>query len=177
MFSNQWQVQCCRRGDTNPNCKEGGNVKCSPQFYKNRLEYFSTCPQMTKKNCGYEHNYMDLDLYASNDNTNFRVDGLRWKTNKYKVPTYQACTYKVMNPPGGYKGGKVYLTVEKKEAGMRLYFRKNGKDVTLRLNSEYNVQNGEEFMITAVPTKNSFNTTFSLKYRTDGTKDPNAEIW
>ena len=31
--------------------------------------------------------------------------------------------------------------------------------------------------MTAVPTKNSFNTTFSVQYRTDGTKNEDAEIW
>jgi hypothetical protein len=38
------------------------------------------------------------------------------------------------------------------------------------------VVNGEEFMITAVPDENSFNTTFSFSYRTDGTKNEAASV-
>ena len=57
----------------------------------------------------------------------FEFNNLRWKTADYKVPTYQSCTYKVMNPPGGYSGGKVYMTLDTKESGVTLYINQNGK--------------------------------------------------
>ena len=43
---------------------------------------------------------------------------LRWKTKEYKIPTYQVCSYKVMNPPGGYSNGTVYMAITKKESGV-----------------------------------------------------------
>jgi hypothetical protein len=58
-----------------------------------------------------------------------------------------------------------------------LYLTQNGKQISATVNKELSVENGQEFVLTAVPTKNSFNTTFSIQYRTDGTKDPNAPIW
>ena len=55
--------------------------------------------------------------------------------------------------------------------------KQNGEIVTPILNKELIVENGQEFMLTAVPNKNSFNTRFSISYRTDGAKNQNAEIW
>ena len=66
---------------------------------------------MTKTNCGLTNNYQNLDLFAKNDKSTFTFNNLRYKTAEYKIEQYQACTYKIMNPPGGYKGGKVYLTI------------------------------------------------------------------
>ena len=34
-----------------------------------------------------------------------------------------------MNPPGGYKGGKVYLKVDKPENGLNVYLSQNGKNI------------------------------------------------
>ena len=82
-----------------------------------------------------------------------------------------------MNPPGGYTSGKVYMTIKSKESGVSLYLEQNGKQIPATLNKEFSVDNGQEFMLTAVPVKNSFTTSFSIKYRTDGAKDPEAEIF
>ena len=34
-----------------------------------------------------------------------------------------------MNPPGGYKSGKVYLKLDKHENGVKLYLNQNGKSI------------------------------------------------
>jgi hypothetical protein len=176
MFTNKWEVQCCSSSSSDKNCKDGGGVSCSSKVSDSN-EYFGMCPQNNKDNCGFSKNYMNLDLYAGNDKTTFNFDNLRWKTNAYKIPAYGACTYKIMNPPGGFTSGKVYMTIKKKEKGVRIYLKSNGKYTASLLNKEFSVDNGEEFMLTAVPTKNSFNTSFTIQYRTDGAKDPNSPIW
>jgi len=66
-------------------------------------------------------------LYASNDWKTFKYEGLRWKTEDFKIPTYQVCSYNVMNPPGGYTSGRVYLKVNEPEAGVKLYLEQNGE--------------------------------------------------
>ena len=82
-----------------------------------------------------------------------------------------------MNPPGGFKGGKVFMTITEKQQGVTLYLTQNGKSLSPYLNKEVSVEDGQQFIITAVPTKNSFNTAFSFQYRTDGVKQPEAPIW
>ena len=82
-----------------------------------------------------------------------------------------------MNPPGGYTSGKVYMTIKSKEIGVKLYLQSSGKTISPVLNKEISVNNGQEFILTAVPTKNSFKTAFSIQYRTDGAKNSDAVIW
>ena len=41
----------------------------------------------------------------------------------------------------------------------------------------YEIDNGNKFIVSAVPNLNSFNTTFSLMYWTDGKKNENAKIF
>ena len=85
---------------------------------------------MKKENCGLQHNFKDLNLYAETDTKNFTYNRLRYKTKSFKVPDYQACVYNILTPPGGYKDGKVYLTIKKVEPGVTLYINQNVKPVT-----------------------------------------------
>ena len=39
----------------------------------------------------------------------FEFKRLRYKTSKWKIPTYSACSYKVMIPPGGYESGNLNI--------------------------------------------------------------------
>ena len=41
----------------------------------------------------------------------------------------------------------------------------------------YEIENGKKFIVSAVPVLNSFNTTFSFMYWTDGTKNADAKIF
>jgi hypothetical protein len=59
-----------------------------------------------------------LDIYAENDKKTFTFNQMRYKTKDYKVQDYQACVYTIKTPPGGYKGGKVYMTVKEMESGV-----------------------------------------------------------
>ena len=120
---------------------------------------------MKKDNCGLQHNFKDLNLYAETDKKTFTYNRLRYKTEDFKVPSYQACVYNILTPPGGYKGGKVYLTIKKPEAGVTLYLNKNGKDTAITYGSELSVKNEETFSLTAVPSKDNYNTSFTIEYR------------
>ena len=82
-----------------------------------------------------------------------------------------------MTPPGGYTGGKVYLNIKTPESGVTLYLTMNGKNVAVPYNSEITVKTTESFTVTAVPKKDSYKTSFSIEYRTDGTKNEDAPIW
>lgn len=70
---------------------------------------------MTQESCGLVKNYDKLNLYTENNQKSFRFDRIRFKNSKWKVPTYNACSYTVMNPPGGFTGGKLYLKFTKME--------------------------------------------------------------
>lgn len=87
-----------------------------------------------------------------------------------------------MTPPKGYSGGKVYFRITDAEPGVDLYFSKNGvKDNGLIPKDGYNqwnnVKNGEKIIVSAVPQKDNYNTSFTLEYYTDGTKNDDAPIF
>ena len=73
------------------------------------------------------NNYDELKIYANRTKTKFTYNGLRWKTIYYKVPTYSVCSYRLMNPPRGFKGGSIYLTFGKIENGVQIYVSTNGR--------------------------------------------------
>ena len=111
------------------------------------------------------------------------MNSLRYKTEQYKVPAYQVCAYSIMNPPGGFTSGKVYMKFTKIESGVTLYLtnEKTKKTQTIRSSSslitEYEVENGSSLTLSAVPKKESFNTTFVIEYWTDGVKNAKAKIF
>lgn len=118
-----------------------------------------------------------MDLYASNEWSTFKFNGLRWKTAKFKSATYQACSYTVMTPPGGYKGGKVMMKVTDPEAGVLVYLEQNGKSIKATAGTVYTVDVDQKLQISAVPLKDNYNTTFSIEYKTTGVKDETAPIF
>lgn len=76
---------------------------------------------MTQSSCGLNSNYDKLNLYTTNERNTFKFVRLRNKDAKWKVPTYNTCSYVVMNPPGGFTGGNVYLKFTKMESGITIY--------------------------------------------------------
>jgi hypothetical protein len=158
MFSNKWEVKCCTDAKAKKQfeCEEGGDIKCSKKYSENKLDYYSMCPLQTKQKCGLPRNYDNLNLYAESSSKTFYSNN-RYKTHAYKVPEYNVCTYKIMTPPGGYNGGKLYVTFSKIESGATVYFA-NSKDNKVRTLSsrssftrEYSVDNGNYFTYTVVP--------------------------
>tara|TARA_B110000285_G_C15047861_1_gene575322 strand:+ start:418 stop:876 length:459 start_codon:yes stop_codon:yes gene_type:complete len=121
-------------------------------------------------------------IYAYTEKKTFNFDRLRYKTAKFKIPTYGVCSYTVKNPVGGYTGGKVYIKIAKlDQGGVTLYISSDGavKDTTITslTHDVYSIENGKEFTISAVPALNSYQTEFGFQYWNDGTKNPNASIW
>jgi len=82
-----------------------------------------------------------------------------------------------MTPPGGYFGGNVYLTLINQEAGVDLYLNYDGKNIVPTYGTKMSVKTGLEFILTVVPKENSYNTSFSFDYSTDGTKNSDAKIF
>ena len=182
MFDNPWDVQCCYPGSKNVNCKEKYDIKCSESYSKSKSEYYSICPQMTQSSCGLVSNYDKLNLYTANERKTFKFEWLRHKNNYWKVPTYNACSYEVMNPPGGYIAGKLYLKFTKMEPGITIYLSSiEGKIIDQVIRSStiktFEIDAGSKFLITAVPTLNNFNTTFAFEYWNDGNKVVDAPIF
>ena len=93
-------VECCDPYSTDEKCDKSKH-KCSDVFSVDQAKYFWFCPEVTVSKCGYNGNYKDFEFYASNNDRNFTFTGKN------------VCSYKVMNPPGGYRNGSVYLTIEK----------------------------------------------------------------
>lgn len=146
--SNPWEVKCCQTSFQENGCSSPGNSKCSSIFFKGRSKFYSSCPQQTKSNCGLLNNYDDLVLYANDTKQTFTFNGLRWKTQEYKIPTYQACSYTVKNPPGGFNGGKVYIKFTQLErGGVTLYVSSDGGvgETTISSSSSriYSIENGK----------------------------------
>ena len=110
-FTNPWEVQCCSPGDVNANCiTEVSGSKCSGLYSSNISSFYEFCPKQTQASCGLEGNYAGLIIYASNTKKTFTYDGLKYNTATEATASYGVCSYQVMNPPGGYKGGKIYVT-------------------------------------------------------------------
>ena len=85
-----------------------------------------------------------------------------------------------MNPPGGYVGGKVYVKFNKIETGVKLYISSSKipeTTITSGNSKTYSIANGEELLLTAVPSPNSFNTSFAFQYWTDGVEKKDAPIF
>ena len=182
--TNPWEIQCCHDGSSNSLCQtsSGENRKCSAKFSASKGGYFGDCPDQSKSTCGLQYNYDGLNIYANENKTSFSYEWLRYTTKYWKTVRYSACSYKIMNPPGGYDGGNIYFQVTKLEDGIKLYIQsEDGTTIPDQLVSAsskvFKVANGKALKVTAVPSKDSFNTTFDFEYWTDGTKIPDAPIW
>lgn len=175
----------------NPFCKRSDHF-CSSGYSDRPNFFYSQCPNQNQNSCGLVTNYDKLNIYAEENKKTFTYDRLRWKTLYYKDPAYGVCSYRLMNPPlkkiwnsippGGFKGGSLYLTFSKLEPGIQLYVSSNGgiPDFEVLQSSDkktYKIEGSKYFIITAVPQLNSFNTSFSFEYYTDGDKIEDAPIW
>ena len=109
-FCNKWMathkntpiVECCEQKDRNlDRCQTSAIISCSNQFKKSPADYFQNCPGQSMENCGLEGNYEALNIYAQQQKVNFTNIGLKHE--------YSVCSYKLLNPPGGYQNGFIYL--------------------------------------------------------------------
>ena len=152
MFNDPWKIANCPKDSKADNCDKVSSTDLTCRSYSSNLaDYYTGCPKMTKENCGLTRNFKDLDIYAGNDKKSFSFNGTRYKTEEYKLATVQACSYKIMTPPGGFFGGKVYLTVKEPEAGVNLYLNYDGTNIVPTYGTKMSVKTGEEFILTVVP--------------------------
>lgn len=74
-----------------------------------------------------KNNFSNLNIYAENDRQNFGYNGIRYKTEKYKIAEYGVCSYKLLNAPDAFVGGKVFLRFNRIEPGLKILVN-NGVD-------------------------------------------------
>jgi len=76
---------------------------------------------MKKVTCGMKNNYDDLNIYAENTKKTFGYNGIRYKTEAYKISEYGVCSYRVFNAPDAFVGGKVFLRISRIEPGLKIW--------------------------------------------------------
>jgi hypothetical protein len=118
---------------------------------------------------------------AENEEKTKSVEGLRYLSSS-ESPRADSCYYEVGNKAYQYQdGAKVYLEFTRIDPGITIYLRSssniynstiieiNGLDPAQSLvGKEFVIDQGDKFIITAVPQKDREDTTFDFKYRTDG---------
>lgn len=126
---------------------------------------------------------MELNPTPDNKPKSFKMSHLRYKGGKeWKLPAYDVCYYELRNSPHIFKNGNTFLKFTNIEKGVSVYVN-SGSDVrnmstsvsgtskkndTVKVDTQYQVPMGETFIITAIPTENSYNTTFEFEYYSDG---------
>ena len=50
---------------------------------------------MKKVTCGMKNNYDNLKIYTENNRQRFGYNGIRYKTEPYKIAEYGVCSYYV----------------------------------------------------------------------------------
>ena len=76
---------------------------------------------MKKVTCGMKNNYDDLNIYSENGKKKFGYNGIRYKTENYKIAEYGVCSYKLHNAPDAFVGGKVFLRFNHIEPGLKIW--------------------------------------------------------
>ena len=139
------------------------------------------CPRQTAASCGIIEAFNGNDIYAETTKKTFEFSGLRYDTENDGSASYSVCSYQIMNPPGGYDGGKIYVTFPKVEQGVSLYVSGDGGEMqvgsTTSKGTKFVIENGKSLRISAVPAQNSVNTAFSFEYYTDGVKNSGSPIF
>lgn len=69
------------------------------------------------------------------------------------------------------------MKVSQPDAGVKIYLNNNGVSVEPTVNQEYSVSTEDKLIFSVVPLKDNYNTTFSIQYKTTGTKDEDAPIF
>ena len=107
---------------------------------------------------------------------------MRFKDAKWKAKEVGACYYQVQNPDYYYKQGIVNLVLTQKDDDVDIYVN-SGSDVrncsddlgtgnsTVPVGSSFSINQSSKYIITVVPRRNSFNTTFAFKFDTVKTVD------
>lgn len=67
----------------------------------------------TQERCDLVNNYDGLNIYASNTIQNFTHPGF--------TGNHHVCSYQLMNPPGGYSKGTIYVVILEVNDGTTVY--------------------------------------------------------
>lgn len=140
--------------------------------------------------CGLSNTQLDDMVIEVEENktSTFTYDRLRYQKADWKFTMADVCYYQVQNPTLYYTSGKVFLTFTKAESGVKLYLNAGGNvtnstlamedyNRTVVLNKKYEIDQSYNYIITAIPEYNSYNTSFSFEYSTDGTPYPWYELY
>jgi len=123
----------------------------------------------------------NLTIEASPTVQTFKYDNLRYATNKWKDKIYGMCHYQVMNPTYYYKSGNVKIKFTEIEKGVKLYIN-SGSDVrnmtnslinnngTVSVGDQFTIDQSLNYIVTVIPDKNSYNTSYAFEYSTDGSE-------
>ena len=66
---------------------------------------------MSSEKCGLKNSDKNHTITTSNVHQNFTFQHLRWKTKIHKIPTYDACFYKISHPPYTYHPGTIFFKI------------------------------------------------------------------
>lgn len=187
---NPYAIACCNPGDTHEYCVRSENNKCSPTFNQAKHNFFTYCPLINSTGCGLPNQKLDDMVIEVQENktSTFKHDKLRYQKADWKFTMADVCYYQVQNPTLYFTSGKVFLTFTQAQSGVKLYLNAGGNvtnstlamedyNRTVVLNKKYEIDQSLNFIITAIPDFNSYNTSFSFEYSTDGTPYPWYELY
>lgn len=172
-------VACCNSDDSHEYCQASATNICSRSYNDAKHSFYTNCPRINSTSCGLDQAETDMRIDVGTQKQTFQLDTLRYKNADHKFKTVDICYYQVMNPLYTYISGNVYLKFTSMEKGVKLYLNA-GSDVrnstidmqdqnrTIELEKEYKIDQSLNFIVTAIPEWNSYNTSFSFEYYTDG---------
>ena len=173
----EYNLACCEPNDPDPYCQTSETNTCSGSYQDTQHNFFTYCPLINSTGCSIYTN--DMVLEASTANQTFSKTNLRYKDAVYKIKTVDACYYQVQNPTLYYTSGSVYLKFPTIEDGVQVYLNA-GSDVrnssvalvdnnsSVKAGDEFIIDQSLNYVITTVPRYNSYNTSFTFEYYTDG---------
>lgn len=174
-FFNKETAYCCKKGLASEYCVDAEYNECSPYLGEKPDQYWNYCPDINAEKCG---GTLRLDALVTEQVK--EVAGLRYSNENQR---YDSCYYIVGNEKYKYMdGAEVFLEFTKIEPGVQLFLRASSdtKNTTLvridnqpetppngvQLNVLYKIDQGDNFIITAVPVKDSDETAFDFKFYT-----------
>lgn len=187
--TNPYAVACCSPGDSHEYCQRSESNTCSPIYNEAKHNYFTYCPLINSTGCGLSNTKSDdMTIEASTKPSTFIFDQLRWKKAEFKFTSVDVCYYQVQNPTYYYSSGKVFIEFKTAEEGVELYLNAGGNvtnssmamveyNRTVELNKKYEIDQSINYIVTAVPKYNNYNTSFSFEYSTDGVEYPWYELF
>ena len=186
--SDVFSIACCNPDDGHEYCQASATNKCSQSYDEQQHTFFTQCPKITPSGCGLYNTNGSFVIEASTNTSSFTFDGLRYKDAEYKVKSVDTCYYQVQNPTYYYVNGSISIKFTKIEEGVNIYLN-GGSDVynssmqiisnnqTVTVGSQYSVDQSTNFIVTAVPKYNNYNTSFTFEYFAEGIEYPWYELF